>query len=122
MNKKVSYTYQYLSRTETSKIDKYIQNACKYVLTTSMNRTDGYRYDEVGVLIDLNGNILCTLYGKNGHIDSNNDIYLDYAYCGADRSTIFIHNHPNNSKLSYNDIDEEVYKKLKETAEELGLI
>lgn len=89
-----------------NKIDSYIQDACKKVLELSMNRRDGYVNDEVGMLIDLSGNKYCCIYGYEGILNCNCDKYIDDTVGKPVNSRIFIHNHPNNSQLSLNDLIE----------------
>lgn len=86
-----------------NKIDRLVQDTCKKVLTLSMTRTE-FKNDEVGIIMDLNGNILGKLYGYNGSIDNTLDDYYGIMSKAAVNSLIFIHNHPNNSGLSSNDI------------------
>lgn len=89
-----------------TKLDFAIQKECKRILYESMTRADEeYRHDEVGSLIDSNGNRLCNIYGYNGaiNVDSSDD-YLDCVLNKKNKNLIFVHNHPDDSKLSYRDI------------------
>ena len=87
-----------------NEIDKYIQHACKEVLRASLNRTDGFQYDEVAIIIDKNGKHRLLKTGNNGRVDSWDDDYTDLIVCADELSLIFVHNHPNNSKLSFADL------------------
>jgi hypothetical protein len=89
-----------------TKLDFVIQKECKRILYESMTRADEeYRYDEVGSLIDSNGNRLCNIYGYNGAIDvDSSDDYLNCILNKKNKNLVFVHNHPDDSKLSYRDI------------------
>lgn len=87
-------------------LDNKIQAVCQEVLREAAARQDGYKNDEVAIIIDINGNILGKFYGYNGVIKTDSEEYLDITLLAPSRSLILIHNHPNNSTLSYNDIIE----------------
>ena len=87
-------------------LDDIIQDVCKDVLKASVFRTDGHKNDEVAIIIDINGNKLGTFYGYNGVIKTDTEEYLDITIGASSRTIILIHNHHNNSVLSYNDLIE----------------
>jgi hypothetical protein len=97
---------------DDTNINRMLQEQSKEILRLSMNRTDGHRYDEVGRLLCIqNPNDYVDIYGswddtlKTCIIDvSNNDAYTEMVLSHKLNTLIFIHNHPNNSIISYNDI------------------
>lgn len=124
-NKYGAYPFSIDSVNSIRDIDIYVDNysndiltrACKDVLIHSMNMHNQYRYGEIGKLVsildeDSNGN-------KLQHIDeiyngSYGSVSIDTKYSAivAKRGTadlVFVHNHPNNSSFSGQDL-EHLYK------------
>ena len=89
-----------------SDLNKVIQRACKSVLDESMTRTDGYKYDEVCKILDINKRtIVHAILGYNGKIGLVYDSdYFEITTYSSRNSLIMIHNHPNNKNLSINDL------------------
>lgn len=86
-------------------LDEYIQKSCKRVLYRSMTRQDGYKNDEVAEIIDLNGNVKLQLNGRDGHIDiDETSTYYQLLENSPRLSLILVHNHPNNSSVSFRDL------------------
>jgi hypothetical protein len=77
-----------------------------------MNRTDGYKYNEVGRLLCIaNPNKYTDTYGKwDDKLKTcvvkaaRNEKYIEMTYEHNKNELAFIHNHPNNSGISGNDI------------------
>lgn len=78
-----------------------------------MQRNDGQRFDEVGYLLELvcpynNTNAIYGVYDNNKQISSihtqGNSEYEEFIQSHEDNQLIFMHNHPNNSDLSFGDI------------------
>lgn len=96
----------------STRINQGIQNLCKEVLTISLNRTDGEKYNEVGILARLNDSKeLLRMYGyydadKGTCLIKSDDNYkyIELIESEADDSLVFVHNHPNNSNVSISDI------------------
>ena len=96
----------------SDKYNKYIQYLAKKVLLISANRTDGHAHDEVGILARLDGTYESQpIYGywneKAGTsiIDITHSIEYNYMLDeNKEQSLVFVHNHPNNSELSINDV------------------
>lgn len=86
-----------------NKLNVEIQKSCKRVLYKAMIRKD-YKNDEMAEIIDINGKIVGTMYGYNGKIDTSNEEYYEALLNKPELSLIIIHNHPNNSRLSFGDI------------------
>lgn len=87
------------------KYNALIGKICEYVLKLSMSRDNDYRYNEVGVLVDLNtGYASKPLYGETDINVCNYEEYLEMTQSYEDNSLAFVHNHPNNSILSFNDL------------------
>lgn len=97
--------------------NQYIKKIAEKVLTESYKRKDGYQHDEVGILVDIDS--LKELMTVQGYWNYNRQISLisinsntQYQYFmdeGYNREYVFIHNHPNNSTVSYSDICEFVF-------------
>lgn len=95
----------------SDKYNKYIQYLAKKVLLISANRTDGHAHDEVGILARLDGTYESQpIYGywneKAGTsiIKTRQNIEYNFLLDNSEtQSTIFVHNHPNNSIISIND-------------------
>ncbi|MBO5387759.1 MAG: hypothetical protein J6A59_06400 [Lachnospiraceae bacterium] len=95
--------------TNDNSINTYIQDICKEVLNLAKNKNKSM---EIGILASLdkkykskpifgymdNKTGLCTI--DTVHDEEYQDAIISFKY----NSLIFIHNHPNNSKLSYNDL------------------
>ena len=95
--------------TNDNSINTYIQDICKEVLNLAKNKN---KSTEIGILASLdkkykskpifgymdNKTGLCTI--DTVHDEEYQDVIISFKY----NSLIFIHNHPNNSKLSYNDL------------------
>lgn len=82
-----------------------LQLLCKDVLTMSMNRADGFKYDEVGILVSILGKYKSNpMWGYNGIIDISNPEYQEAIITNEKNSLAFIHNHPDNSIISYGDL------------------
>lgn len=95
--------------TNDNSINTYIQDICKEVLNLAKNKNKSM---EIGILASLdkkykskpifgymdNKTGLCTI--DTVHDEEYQDVIISFKY----NSLIFIHNHPNNSKLSYNDL------------------
>lgn len=97
----------------SEKYNKYIQNLARRVLKESVTRTDGYKHDEVGILARLDGTFVSEpIYGYwdeellTSVIDVSHNIEYNYILDESmnTQSCIFMHNHPNNSMPSINDI------------------
>lgn len=96
----------------SDKCNKYIQELAKEVLEISYDRIDGYRHDEVGILARIDGSYKSQpLYGywneemETSVIDTVHNVEYNFMLDdNDDQSLIFIHNHPNNSLPSINDI------------------
>ena len=97
----------------SEKYNKYIQNLARRVLKESVARTDGYKHDEVGILARLDGKFTSEpIYGywneklSTSVIDVSHNIEYNYILDESmnTQSCIFMHNHPNNSMPSINDI------------------
>lgn len=87
------------------KYNALIGKICEYVLKLSMSRDNDYRYNEVAVLVDLNtGYASKPLYGETDINVCNYEEYLEMTQSYEDNSLAFVHNHPNNSILSFNDL------------------
>lgn len=101
----------------SEKYNKYIQNLARRVLKESATRTDGHKHDEVGILARLDGTFVSEpIYGYwdekllTSVIDINNENYIKAIDSNLGRTDIiFVHNHPNNSILSYSDIANLLY-------------
>lgn len=95
--------------TNDNSINTYIQDICKEVLNLAKNKNKSM---EIGILASLdkkykskpifgymdNKTGLCTI--DTVHDEEYQDVIISFKY----NSLILIHNHPNNSKLSYNDL------------------
>ncbi|MBQ8327971.1 MAG: hypothetical protein IJX86_12990 [Lachnospiraceae bacterium] len=98
--------------TDDKRVNEHIQSLCKEVLTLSKNRTGGEANNEVGILSSLDGSFkLKPIYGywddkiQTCKIDvDNNENYQEAIIINEENSLVFVHNHPNNSKVSYNDL------------------
>ena len=90
----------------SSDLDIVVQNTCKKVLELSMSRADGFKFDEVAILVDIRSHkILHTMFGLGGEINILEDEdYFEITTFSDKNSIIMVHNHPNDSKLSYNDL------------------
>lgn len=96
----------------SDKYNKYIQFLAKKVLKISANRTDGHKNDEVGILARLDGTYESQpIYGywdeqaETSIISVAQNIEYNFMLDeNGDKSLIFVHNHPDNSRLSINDI------------------
>lgn len=93
--------------------NQYIKKIAEEVLIESYKRKDGYQHDEVGILVDINSlKELMTVKGywnynmQTSLININNPQYQNFMDIGDSREYVFIHNHPNNSTVSYSDICE----------------
>lgn len=92
--------------------NEYIRSLCRKVLEISMNRKDGNRYNEVGILARIDGSYETKpIYGywNKKHttclIDTQYNVEYNYLLDeSSNNSLIFVHNHPNNSSVSFNDI------------------
>ena len=92
--------------------NKYIQSLCKDILRISKDRSDGYSNDEVGILSSLDGKFQTEpIYGywneekQISIIDIwNNEKYQEAIIFAEKNSLVFVHNHPDYSKVSYNDL------------------
>lgn len=95
--------------TNDNSINTYIQDICKEVLNLAKNKN---KSTEIGILASLdkkykskpifgymdNKTGLCTI--DTVHDEEYQDVIISFKY----NSLIFIHNHPNNSTFSYNDV------------------
>lgn len=96
----------------SEKYNKYIQSLAKKVLTISASRTDGYKNDEVGILARLDGTYESQpIYGywnekaRTSIISTHRNIEYNFMLNENDtQSLVFMHNHPNNSVVSINDM------------------
>lgn len=97
----------------SDKYNKYIQYLAKEVLKVSANRTDGYKHDEVGILARLDGKYESQpIYGywdeKLGTSIINTTANTEYNFILDEnmynQTLVFVHNHPNNSIVSINDL------------------
>lgn len=99
--------------TENNALNHLIQEQHRRILELSKNRIDGYKYDEVGYLIELVEPYRTSepIYGcydedrNTSRIDANNSREYRYFVDGHSKEQLlFMHNHPNNLGLSYVDI------------------
>lgn len=96
----------------SDKYNKFLQYIAKKVLKLSAIREDGHRNDEVGILVRLSDKYESRpIYGcwnddmKTSVIDTVHNVEYNYLIDESDdMSLVFVHNHPNNSKTSLNDI------------------
>lgn len=96
----------------SQRYNKYIQYLARKVLELSAKRTDGYQFDEVGIVADIkNESIKMILYGYWNEKTQVSEIntYRNYKYedimtMSKPQSLVFVHNHPNNSIISISDI------------------
>ena len=97
----------------SDKYNKYIQYLAKKVLLISANRTDGNAHDEVGILARLDGTYESQpIYGywneKTQISEIPTSLNTEYNFILDEnmnkQSLVFIHNHPNNSNISANDL------------------
>lgn len=96
----------------SDKYNKYIQYLSRKILKISASRQDNYINDEVGILARLDGTYESQpIYGYWNAEARTSVIYtyknVEYNFMideNESQSLIFVHNHPNNSSLSYNDI------------------
>ena len=89
-----------------AELDSKIYSTCKHVLEISKNREDGYRYDEMALILNRDTYDTVELAGYNGRIDTTSERYFDLVYNADYNSLLLIHSHPNNSEISYNDMVE----------------
>ena len=92
------------ARIFNNEVDEHIQKSCKRTLYRSMTRKDGYRNDEVGEIIDLQGNVMKQFDGCNGSLITDIENYYEFLTDLSRLSFILVHNHPNNSSLSFDDL------------------
>ena len=86
-------------------INKKIKLGCQDVLRRSMNSSNKYRYGEMGLLIStLDNGVALRLRGTYHNVSVNNIDYVNIVNKRKTKDLIFIHNHPNNSTFSYNDV------------------
>lgn len=97
----------------SDKYNKYIQYLAKKILMISAKRTDGHANDEVGILARLDGTYESQpIYGywdekaETSIINITHNIEYNYMLDEHynTQSLVFVHNHPNNSNISLNDI------------------
>lgn len=96
----------------SDKYNKYIQYLAKKILMISAKRTDGHANDEVGILARLDGTYESQpIYGywdekaETSIINITHNIEYNYMLDeNKEQSLVFVHNHPNNSELSINDV------------------
>lgn len=85
--------------------NKKIKEACENVLTRSMNSSNKYRYGEMGLLISLcNDDVYKEFKGEYHKIVLSNTSYRKITSSRDLTDLVFVHNHPNNSTFSANDI------------------
>ena len=102
-----------LSGEGSERYNKYIQSLAKRVLLTSLNRLDGHKHDEVGILARLDGRqcsqlimgcwneqLATSVIPTTTNISYNN-ILDENMYT---QTLVFVHNHPNNSGVSISDL------------------
>jgi hypothetical protein len=97
---------------DDTNINRMLQEQSKEILRLSMNRTDGHRYDEVGRLLCIqNPNDYVDIYGSWDDTlktciirPYRNERYAEMVYTYEANKLVFIHNHPNNSIISGNDL------------------
>ena len=96
----------------SDKYNKYIQYLAKKVLLISAKRIDGHANDEVAILARLDGTYESQpIYGywdekaETSIINITHNIEYNYMLDeNKEQSLVFVHNHPNNSNTSINDI------------------
>lgn len=87
-----------------SEVNEKIAYYAKEVLRKAMSNKD-FAYNEVGILFSiLNDEIEETYLGELGKIRIDGTNFVDIVSSRVLRDLIFIHNHPNNSCFSGNDI------------------
>lgn len=95
--------------TDNGNINKHIQNLSKEILSLSKKSNNNL---EVGILASLHDSFRTGPikgYWDEKYNTSRIDVYDNDEYLSAilnkgTNSLVFVHNHPNNSKVSYNDI------------------
>lgn len=103
--------------TQNNSLNLLIRRHHQSILELSRSRKDGHKYDEVGYLLELVEpyNNSKPIYGyyendKISHIKVNkNEEYMNIVANTNANQLLFMHNHPNNSSLSYGDISNLIY-------------
>lgn len=99
----------------SEKLNLLVQSYCKEVLRLSANRSDGLKNEEVGILFQLTGNHKEIFYGKYFKTSNKGIVVLQlgmdiaYNYMLQEYTNYplaFVHNHPNLSTISANDMIE----------------
>lgn len=99
------------SAEQSMKYNIYIQKLIKEVLIASATRTDGFRYDEVGIIARLDGSYKSRpIYGYWNDVEKISSIKVNYnveydvlTNESDDQSLVFVHNHPDNTGISRHD-------------------
>lgn len=97
--------------TNSKELNNLIRDTHMKLLEKSMLRTDGHRYDEMGILMEL-----IKPYGYEvipgkvnpttgiSSVDPTDIRFIKYLASHSDNQLLFMHNHPNNSGFSYGDL------------------
>lgn len=86
-------------------INEKIKLGCQDVLRRSMHSSNAYRYGEMGLLIStLDDTIYERFVGKYESVPVKGTSYGSIVTNRQTKDLFFIHNHPNNSLLSFSDV------------------
>ena len=86
----------------TTEEEKFIQHLHKEVLIYAMNKNES---NEVGILVDMRTWESILIKGNRNSIDmGNSERARELLKTAPNRSLIFLHNHPNNTIFSSNDL------------------
>lgn len=99
--------------TQNNSLNLLIRRHHQNILELSRSRKDGHKYDEVGYLLEIiepynSSEPIYGFYNANKKISTiratYNANYLNFITSHSKEQLIFMHNHPNNSPLSFDDI------------------
>ena len=97
--------------TNSKVLNELIRDTHMQLLQKAALRTDGHRYDEIGILMEL-----VEPYGYEtitgqvnpvtgvSSVDPMDERFVKYLALHSNNQLLFMHNHPNNSNFSYGDL------------------
>lgn len=97
--------------TQNNEFNNMLRITHMKLLEKAMLRTDGHKYDEMGILMELiepyDYKIFSGMVNKTtgiSSVDPTDVRFLSYLAQHSDNQLLFMHNHPNNSCFSYGDL------------------